>query len=193
MWTLAFDFDGLPIRVDGVIAVYESVNSVQIAPRGMSPEKASAYLVAYRTKEGWIRVISYLYYHENRHREVYLPDGLPLQSGVKEQLEDGLLFLESMGFMMNDLHCSDKSGQQMAVLSNELPFLWDSLEKYAEMHEQRLKGGCESAPLANPDFGRKATRTTGQVQTSVRPQAAAPARCEKGPEDEKLARLLASF
>jgi hypothetical protein len=136
---------GLPVQEEGLLFAHESANQVQIAAAGCQPEGAKAFLAGYRDRIGANRIIACLYFHQGRCMEIYAPPSGPTVKGSMVDAEnEGLQFLESMGFVMSDTRFNAKPEASKLAMREDLPFLWDKIERFAQARDEmlaRMRGG----------------------------------------------------
>ena len=110
----------IEVEAGKVLHLFKSMREVQLALPGVSAQEASAYLCQYVHDDG-VATVAAFHLHKSKVLAFYSKDPLvaPL-SKTDAMLDDGLNFVESMGFLMTDqdLHLLDAADQAM---------LWDSL------------------------------------------------------------------
>lgn len=120
-----FNFDdklrGIPVPKEQVVLLQTSVNAPHLAVPGKQPGSAQAFIVGIRLGSG-LGLFIYLHlpqagdcavYHSGRRN--LTPDEL----GPEEQ--DALAFVESMGFMMENMNFRELPGDQQEELVRSLP------------------------------------------------------------------------
>ena len=105
-----------------VVAVVESINQPQISIPGKSSQLAQAHLVGLRNASGTFSVVVGLYLPQSGENVVYLPDDreVPLDGYGDAELE-GLHFLESMGFMLDNVHFGRLAPEAQEQVLRRLP------------------------------------------------------------------------
>jgi hypothetical protein len=98
--TLAF----VPATRERVVDVIESINQPQISIPGKAPQAAHGHLCGVRSAEGGCTVYVSLYLPQSVENVIYVhePREVPV-AAYREAVAQGLQFLESMGFMLDDL------------------------------------------------------------------------------------------
>jgi hypothetical protein len=103
-----------------VVHLFRSMRDVQLALPGVSAQLASAFLCQYQQDDG-VATIAVFHLHKSRMLAFYCsePRVVPAKK-IDSMLDQGLNFVESMGFLMTDqdLHLLDGPDQEM---------LWASL------------------------------------------------------------------
>ena len=112
--------NGIDVSANKVVHLFRSMREVQLALPGISAQQASAYLCQYKQPEG-IATVAVFHLHKSGILAFYFSDPrvVPEQK-MDDMLDQGLNFVESMGFLLTDqdIHLLDDSDQQM---------LWESL------------------------------------------------------------------
>lgn len=135
-----------------VLHLFRSMREVQLALPGLPAQQASAFLCQYKT-EGGIGTVIVFHMHKSGVLAFFptTPPVVPEQK-IESMLDQGLNFVESMGFLMTDqdIHLLDESDQEM---------LWSSLP---------LKSGlsAEGEAVATPAPEKK---TPPDVKQKVAP------------------------
>lgn len=112
---------GLPASRDQVVSVYTSMNQPHLAIPGKQAGLAQAYIVGLRGSAG-LAVFVYLYLGEVGDCAVYVPDrrNLSVDEFASEENE-ALGFVESMGFIMDNLNFRTLSTPDQEQLLKTLP------------------------------------------------------------------------
>jgi len=122
------------VTADKVVHLFRSMREVQLALPGVPAQQASAYLCQYMD-EGGVATVAVFHLHKSDLLAFYFsePKIVPQQK-TDSMLDQGLNFVESMGFLLTDqdIHLLETSDQEM---------LWESLP---------LKTGLEAAEDAIP-------------------------------------------
>ncbi|MFA6034712.1 MAG: hypothetical protein WC889_17570 [Myxococcota bacterium] len=190
MWLVADDTAVTRFRPADMLSVNESVNTVNLIIDGRDPEAAKAYLVCFRNDAGSLTFTTILYFPASRNQQVYLPD--PPETDIDDfnaVMEDGLQFLESMGFIMHGSYQKSRDEKSLESFLGNLPFLWRDREKYAKQREERL---LDYARSVAPDPAASGVFIAPITTTGVR--AASPQQADgEWADNSRLARLLATF
>lgn len=108
------------VSASKVVHLFRSMREVQLALPGVSAQQASAFLCQYQVETG-IATVAVFHLHKSQVLAFYPSDPrvVPEQK-IDAMLDQGLNFVESMGFLMSDqdLHLLDEADQEM---------LWSSL------------------------------------------------------------------
>ena len=124
--------NAIDVSASKVVHLFRSMREVQLALPGVSAQQASAYLCQYQV-EGGVATVAVFHLHKSEVLSFYFSDPrvVPEQK-TDSMLDQGLNFVESMGFLMTDqdIHLLDVADQEMlwaslpikaGVLSEEEP------------------------------------------------------------------------
>jgi len=196
----------VPATKDQVVAIIESINQPQVSVPGKPPQTVTGHLCALRNANGTFSIYVALHVPRTGENVVYVHERRQVTLEEYRDVEiEGLQFLESMGFMLDNLNFRNLSPEVQEQTIRRIP----------------LFGGRPPAPRPAPapaktSMGMPAAGQTGmmpsmnaafpQVSSTslgipvVAPAApppappAPPAAPALGPrESAALARLLASF
>jgi hypothetical protein len=116
---------GIPANRDQLVAVFQSINSPHLAIPGKQAGPAQGYVVGLRGAQGFAAFV-YLYLPEPQDCAVYVPDRSVTSEEYKEAESEALGFVESMGFMMDNMNFRSLGVEAQAELMRTLPvFLKD--------------------------------------------------------------------
>ena len=120
---------GIDVPADKVVHLFRSMRDVQLALPGISAQQASAYLCQYKQPDG-IATVAAFHLHKSGILAYYFSDPrvVPEQK-MADMLDQGLNFVESMGFLLTDqdIHLMDQA---------DLQNLWESLPLKAGLVEE---------------------------------------------------------
>ncbi len=112
-----------------VVHLFRSMREVQLALPGVPAQQASAFLCQYQDEEG-VATVAVFHLHKSKMLSFYFsdPSVVPEQK-IDSMLDQGLNFVESMGFLMTDqdIHLLDAADQDM---------LWASLPLKSGLSDQ---------------------------------------------------------
>ena len=142
---------GLDVSANKVVHLFRSMREVQLALPGIPAQQASAYLCQYKTTGG-VATVAAFHLHKSRILAFYCSDPrvVPEQK-TDSMLDQGLNFVESMGFLLTDqdIHLLEDSDRQM---------LWESLP---------LKSGLDDETAHAEDVQTKPAEAPVAVQPAV--------------------------
>ena len=128
----------LDIPAGRIKRLYQAMGLVQLAIPGFPTQGVGAYMVAFSQDQGQgCRVAVALHLKETARLVFYLNEAgdVPAEK-LEDVLEDGVIFVESMGFLLNDLEFQALSAEEREKLWNSLPL---------------AQGIVASAPSAEPE------------------------------------------
>lgn len=112
---------GLPAKPEQVASVYQSINSPHLAIPGKQAGPAQAYILGLRGQNGFA-VFIYLYLSDEPDCAVYASDRRNLSAEEYEGEEsEALGFVESMGFIMDNLNVRNLPPPDLESLMRQLP------------------------------------------------------------------------
>jgi hypothetical protein len=126
VFTIDERLKGLPASRDQVLAVHQSINMPHVAIPGKRAGPVQAFIVGLRRASG-AAVFVYLHLAETQDCAVYVPDHLggPGED-FSSQESDALAFVESLGFIMDNLNYRALPQEEQDRLLRTLPaFLKD--------------------------------------------------------------------
>jgi hypothetical protein len=112
---------GLPATRDKVAGLYQSINTLHLAIPRKRAGPAQAFIVGARVSSG-LRVCVYLFLSETADCAVYLADRpCATPEDYQQQSSEALSFVESMGFIMDNLNFRNLPPAQQDELLRTLP------------------------------------------------------------------------
>lgn len=95
----------LPAVRDQIVAIIESINQPQVSIPGKPPQLVQGYVVGLRNANGTFSIYAALWLTQSSETVVYVNDQrqVPLEAYRDVEVE-ALTFLESMGFMVDNLN-----------------------------------------------------------------------------------------
>lgn len=121
MFTIDERLKGLPALKDQVMSLHESLNQPHLAVPGRTAGPAKAYILGLRGPSGFA-VFVYLWLPQSHECAVYMPSN---RAASAEQFEgeeaEALGFVESMGFIMDNLNFRAKPPAEQDQLMKTLP------------------------------------------------------------------------
>jgi hypothetical protein len=147
---------GLPASREQVLSLQASLNSPHLAIPGKAAGPANAYVLGLRGTQGFA-VFVYLYLGETQDCAVYLPERRNAgPEDFRAQEADALAFVESMGFMMDNLNFRGRSPAEQDELLRTLPVF---------LRDPRLASGSSSGKPA-VDEKKAAAAALGRLLAS---------------------------
>jgi hypothetical protein len=105
-----------------VVAVVESINQPQVIIPGRGPQAAQAYVAGLRNPNATFSIFIYLWLSQSKESVIYsyhLPQ-FPLED-YREAEAEALHFVESMGFMMENLNFRNLSPDAQKEVFERVP------------------------------------------------------------------------
>jgi hypothetical protein len=105
-----------------IVSLHQSMNQPHLAVPGKSAQACQAYVVGTANSDGSFTVWVFLHLLDTEEGVIFLSDNrtLPREGYAAEEAE-ALSFLESMGFMADDLHFRERSPEEQEQLATTLP------------------------------------------------------------------------
>ena len=121
MFTIDERLKGLPALKDQVVSLHESLNQPHLAVPGRTAGPAKGYILGLRGPSGYA-VFVYLYLPSSNECAVYVPSNraASAEQFASEELE-ALGFVESMGFIMDNLNFRTRPAAEQDQLMKTLP------------------------------------------------------------------------
>jgi len=95
----------VPAAQEQVVAVIESINQPQVSIPGKPPQAVQAHLVGLRNADGTFSLYVGLFLPQSGENVVYVHDRREIPVEAYREVEaEGLQFLESMGFMLDNVN-----------------------------------------------------------------------------------------
>ena len=113
----------LGVGPDRIVAIIESINAPNISVPEVGTEPTKAWLVGCVTPSGGACVFCYLLLTESNRPIVYIsnPAEVPIESYSLLESES-IQFVESMGFLLDNLNFRARPPHEQALLVETLPF-----------------------------------------------------------------------
>jgi hypothetical protein len=141
----------VPAVREQVVAVVESINQAQVSIPGKASQQAVGYLVGLRNGNGSFSIYVALHLPKSGESAVYVHERRQLTVEEYRDVEiEGLQFLESMGFMLDNLNFRNLSPEMQQQTVARIPL-------FSEPRAARPAGGtAASSRASSPDPARVA-------------------------------------
>ncbi len=107
-----------------VVAVMEGINQPQVSVPGRPPQPVSCHLVGLRAADGTLAIVVALHLPRTGENVVYLHAQRRLTVEQYREVEaEGVQFLESMGFMLDNLNFRNLDPAQQEQVLRRIPLL----------------------------------------------------------------------
>lgn len=151
----------IDVSANKVVHLFRSMREVQLALPGIPAQQATAYLCQYKQPEG-IATVAVFHLNKSRILAFYCSDPrvVPEQK-MDNMLDQGLNFVESMGFLLTDqdIHLLDDSDQQM---------LWESLPLKAGLDVETASEPTQTKPSVTITAEKPAVSRVDPSSTSAK-------------------------
>ncbi len=112
----------LPATREQVVAIIEGINQPQISIPGKAPQGVTGHLVGLRNAGGTFSIYVALHLPKSGENVVYLHGRRQVSAEeYREVQEEGLHFLESMGFMLDNLNYRNLAPDLQEATLKRLP------------------------------------------------------------------------
>ncbi|MGB8930514.1 MAG: hypothetical protein WCC48_04595 [Anaeromyxobacteraceae bacterium] len=112
----------VPVTREQVVAIVESINQPQVSIPGKTPQQVEGWLVGIRNASGTFSIFIGLHLAKTGENVIYLPSNRHVTVEEYRELEDeGLHFLESMGFMLDNMNFRDLAAPAQDDMMKRIP------------------------------------------------------------------------
>ncbi len=133
MYELRTDIKRIQTKRENIVAIIESINQPMVAAMGRSAERAKAHIVGVRNPSGTFSIYVYLFLVDAKEALIYLHDPAEIKMEAYHDTElVALGFVESMGFMVDNLNFRAMQPQQQVDLLASLPCFHEDLTAWAK-------------------------------------------------------------
>jgi hypothetical protein len=115
----------VPATREQVVAIIEGNNQPQVSIPGKAPQSVSGHLVGLRNANGSFAIFVGLHLPKSGENVIYLHPKRQLSADdYRAVQEEGLAFLESMGFMLDNLNYRNLAAAQQEATLKRIPLFW---------------------------------------------------------------------
>ena len=137
----------VPATREQVVAVIEGINQPQISIPGKVPQGVSGHLCALRNADGSFSIVVALHLPRSGENVIYLHGKRRCAPEEYRDIQDeGLHFLESMGFMLDNLNFRNLAPEQQEATLRRIPMF--SPPRPSGAGPAEVKGAPEGLRLA---------------------------------------------
>lgn len=112
----------VPATRDQVVAIIEAINQPQISIPGKQPQAVHGVLCSLRNANGTFSIVVALHLPRSAEHVIYLHEKRQLSAeDYREVQDEGLHFLESMGFMLDNLNFRNMSPELQDQTLKRIP------------------------------------------------------------------------
>jgi hypothetical protein len=139
----------VPLIREQVVALVESINQPQVSIPGKAPQAVQGYLCGLRNPNGTFSIVVGLHLPKSGENVVYLHQRRQVTLEEYRQLEiEGLQFLESMGFMLDNLNFRNLALALQEATLKRVPLFSAPRPQAASAAPADSRGGSEASRLA---------------------------------------------
>jgi len=135
------EIKSIQIGREQIVTIIESINSPMVAAANKPLEPAKSYILGVRNPSGLFSIYVYLHLLQSKECQIFLhdPTEIPMESYHDTELE-ALQFIESMGFMVDNVNFRNMGPDQQVKLMEELPMFTEDLEDFARRQTAAREG-----------------------------------------------------
>jgi hypothetical protein len=112
----------VPASREQVVAIIEGINQPQVSIPGKAPQGVSGHLCGLRNANGTFSIFVALHLPKSGENVIYLPARRQVTAEEFREVQDeGLAFLESMGFMLDNLNYRNMAPELQEATLRRLP------------------------------------------------------------------------
>jgi hypothetical protein len=146
----------LPLSRDQVVAVVESINQPQVSVPGKAAQTVTGHLCGVRNPNGTFSIYVGLHLAKSGENVVYVSEKAQLTVDEYRAVEvEGLHFLESMGFMLDNLNFRNLAADVQEQTFQRISLFHPPRPPAPAPTPAPVAGPAAAAPAA-PDLGRLA-------------------------------------
>ena len=149
----------LDIPAKNVLRLQRSLADVQIALPGIKAQKAAAYVCAFSVEQG-LRVTIAFHLRETNAVVYYLNEGNKTREEIAAVLNEGVLFAETLGFILTDLDIQKADPEDREAMWESLPLK----NPPKPVDSNKVKAEVQPAEDKKPE-------ASGNVQKAVKVEA----------------------
>ncbi len=142
MFDIHSEMKSIQVGCENIVTIIESINSPMVAAANKPLEPAKAFILGARNPSGHFSIYVYLHLLQSKECLIYLhdPPEIPMESYHDTELE-ALQFVESMGFMVDNVNFRNLPPDQQVELMDQLPMFTEDLEEFARRQTAAREGG----------------------------------------------------
>jgi hypothetical protein len=120
MFVSAKEMEKLDIPVDRIVWLLSAMNEVQVALPGLPGQRSAAHFCVYSVSKGCEAVVGLVLFEAGK-LAFYRYNKVFPAARMEEVIQQGILFVESMGFMLNDLDFGNLSAEERERIWGSCP------------------------------------------------------------------------
>ncbi|MDF1562686.1 MAG: hypothetical protein P1V51_06565 [Deltaproteobacteria bacterium] len=142
----------LDVRREAIVSIIESINHPHIGVPGHEPQATRATVVGLRNPDNSFSIYIALYLETAVANVIYVNDQQRFDVQAYPEVEaEALMFMESMGFMVDNANYRNLSGEQQLELIDRLPCFHADTRAWATRHGLIAEPAPAAAPAMDED------------------------------------------
>jgi hypothetical protein len=138
------ELKSIQVGREQIVTIIESINSPMVAAANKPLEPAKSYILGVRNTSGLFTIYVYLHLLQSKECMIYLHDPPEIQMESYHDTElEALQFVESMGFMVDNVNFRNMAPEQQVTLMEEMPMFVDDLEAFDRQQTAAREGGLK--------------------------------------------------
>ena len=163
MFTIDESLRSLSATRDQIVSLYQSINSPHLAIPGRKAGPAQAFIAGLRSASGFC-VYVYLYLAEVSDCAIYISSrGNVSSEAYRGEEDEALAFVESMGFMVDNMNFRALSAERQSELLQTLPLFRRELKP---RESKKVSSPPAPAGPAQPEAGGSFAALIGRIFSS---------------------------
>lgn len=144
MFDIHPEMKSIQVGREQIVTIIESINSPMVAAASKPLEPAKSFILGVRNTSGLFSIYVYLHLLQSKECMIYLhdPPEVPMESYHDTELE-ALQFVESMGFMVDNVNFRNLAPEQQITLMEEMPMFVEDLEAFDRQQTAAREGGLK--------------------------------------------------
>jgi hypothetical protein len=115
----------VPVTREQVVSIVESINQPQVSIPGKAPQQVAGWLIGIRNANGTFSIFVGLHLTKTGENVIYLAEKRHIAVEAYRDLEvEGLHFLESMGFMLDNLNFRNLAASAQDETFKRIPLFY---------------------------------------------------------------------
>ena len=168
MFDIHPEIKSIQVGREQIVTVIESINSPMVAAANKPLEPAKSFILGVRNSSGLFSIYVYLHLLQSKECQIFLHDPPEIQMESYHDTElEALQFVESMGFMVDNVNFRNLAPDQQAKLMEELPMFTEDLEAFARQQSAHREGEASEGSEADiPELAEDVVELQELAETS---------------------------
>ena len=130
----------IDVTKNNIIEIYRSVNDSQVQIPGYESQNSSSFVVSF-TKSGEIKIFVFIFLKRDLQGIIYSTDEKIKKNNYVDMRNEAIFFLESMGFMLENMDYRKLPDEEKNKIINSLPPFLDDLSELGEKKNNEDESG----------------------------------------------------